>query len=105
MSTDVLDNVESVNVAKFIPEYANEPFHPFFHPYKAEIEAFSRVLIIFTLNTMYKKQRLINLITSRNPSTLRAKSLLSSPLFSNSPRTTSPPDTRIAPQAKTMSDT
>ncbi|PKS06147.1 hypothetical protein jhhlp_007464 [Lomentospora prolificans] len=42
MSTDVLDNVESVNVAKFIPEYANEPFHPFFHPYKAEIEAFSR---------------------------------------------------------------
>lgn len=43
MSTDVLDNVESVNVPKFIPHYDNEPFHPFFHPYKAEIEAFSRV--------------------------------------------------------------
>jgi gibberellin 2-oxidase len=43
MSTDVLDNVESVNIPKFIPHYENEPFHPFFNPYKAEIEAFSRV--------------------------------------------------------------
>jgi len=44
MSTDVLDNVESFNIAKFIPQYANEAFHPFFEPYRAEIEAFSRVM-------------------------------------------------------------
>ena len=43
MSTDVLDNVESVNIPKFIPHYEKEPFHPFFNRYKAEIEAFSRV--------------------------------------------------------------
>jgi hypothetical protein len=43
MSTDVLDNVESVNIPKFIPHYESEPFHPFFKPYQAEIEAFSRV--------------------------------------------------------------
>lgn len=43
MSTDVLDNVESVNIAKFISQFEKEPFHPFFQPYKAEIEAFSRV--------------------------------------------------------------
>lgn len=43
MSTDVLDNVESVNIAKFIPEYTNEAFHPFFNPFKGEIEAFTRV--------------------------------------------------------------
>lgn len=43
MSTDVLDNVESINIAKFIPEYKNEAFHPFFNPYKDEIEVFSRV--------------------------------------------------------------
>lgn len=42
-STDVLDNVESVNIPKFISHYEKEPFHPFFHPYRAEIEAFSRV--------------------------------------------------------------
>ncbi|CAG7561137.1 unnamed protein product [Fusarium equiseti] len=42
MSTDVLDNVESVNIPKFIPHYESEPFHPFFKPYQAEIEAFSR---------------------------------------------------------------
>ncbi|CRK27009.1 hypothetical protein BN1723_013921 [Verticillium longisporum] len=42
MGTDVLDNVESVNIAKFITQYAKEPFHPFFHPFKAEIESFSR---------------------------------------------------------------
>ncbi|KAG7102748.1 hypothetical protein HYQ44_016836 [Verticillium longisporum] len=42
MGTDVLDNVGSVNIAKFIAQYAKEPFHPFFHPFKAEIESFSR---------------------------------------------------------------
>ncbi|KAF3346540.1 hypothetical protein VdG2_05200 [Verticillium dahliae VDG2] len=42
MGTDVLDNAESVNIAKFITQYAKEPFHPFFHPFKAEIESFSR---------------------------------------------------------------
>lgn len=41
--TEVLNNVESVNIAKFIPKYANEPFHPFFEPYREEIEDFSRV--------------------------------------------------------------
>ena len=43
MSTDVLDNVESINIAKFIPEYKNEAFHPFFEPFRSEIETFSRV--------------------------------------------------------------
>jgi hypothetical protein len=42
-STEVLDNVESVNIPKFIPENSHEPFHPFFDSYKDEIEAFSRV--------------------------------------------------------------
>jgi isopenicillin N synthase-like dioxygenase len=42
MGTEVLDNVESVNIPKFIPACDNEPFHPFFHPYQAEIEDFSR---------------------------------------------------------------
>ncbi|TQN65546.1 UPF0676 protein [Colletotrichum shisoi] len=40
--TDVLNNVESVNIAKFIPKYQGEPFHPFFEPFRAEIEDFSR---------------------------------------------------------------
>ncbi|KAF4856194.1 UPF0676 protein [Colletotrichum siamense] len=40
--TEVLNNVESVNIAKFILKYANEPFHPFFEPYREEIEDFSR---------------------------------------------------------------
>ncbi|KAF2093832.1 2OG-Fe(II) oxygenase superfamily protein [Rhizodiscina lignyota] len=42
MGTDVLDNVESFNIPKFIPRYADEPFHPFFHQFKEEIEDFSR---------------------------------------------------------------
>jgi hypothetical protein len=41
--TDVLSNVESVNIPKFIPQNKNEPFHPFFEPYRLEIEDFSRV--------------------------------------------------------------
>ncbi|TKW58869.1 hypothetical protein CTA1_8648 [Colletotrichum tanaceti] len=40
--TDVLNNVESVNIAKFIPKYRDEPFHPFFELFRAEIEDFSR---------------------------------------------------------------
>lgn len=43
MSTEVKDIVESFNIAKFIPQYADEARHPFFEPYKAEIEDFSRV--------------------------------------------------------------
>ncbi|KAH8680016.1 2OG-Fe(II) oxygenase superfamily protein [Tricladium varicosporioides] len=42
MGTEVKDNVESVNIAKFIPELASEPRHDFFNPYLAEIEDFSR---------------------------------------------------------------
>jgi hypothetical protein len=59
MGTDVLDNVESVNIAKFIPEYANEPFHPFFETYRTTIEDFSRVRPLIshppaeTLYTLY----------------------------------------------------
>lgn len=49
MGTDVLDNVESVNISKFIPQYETEPFHPYFHPFKAEIEAFSRVILSLSL--------------------------------------------------------
>ncbi|KUI53077.1 hypothetical protein VP1G_00311 [Cytospora mali] len=40
--TDVRDNVESYNHAKFTPHYADEPRHPFFAPYESEIAAFSR---------------------------------------------------------------
>lgn len=39
----MLDNVESVNIAKFIPELEGEARDPFFDPYLAEIEDFSRV--------------------------------------------------------------
>jgi isopenicillin N synthase-like dioxygenase len=54
MGTDVLDNVESVNVPKFIPQNENEPFHPFLRQFHSEIEDFSRRLLdlaskIFTL--------------------------------------------------------
>ncbi|KAK7736521.1 hypothetical protein SLS53_006952 [Cytospora paraplurivora] len=40
--TEVRDNVESYNHAKFTPHYAGETRHPFFEPYRPEIEAFSR---------------------------------------------------------------
>ncbi|RFU35337.1 hypothetical protein B7463_g926, partial [Scytalidium lignicola] len=40
--TEVLDNVESVNIPKLIPELAHEPRHDFFKPYLPEIEDFSR---------------------------------------------------------------
>ncbi|KAF2751437.1 Clavaminate synthase-like protein [Sporormia fimetaria CBS 119925] len=42
MGTDIMDNVESVNVPKFIPDYENEPFHPYLRQFRAEIEDFSR---------------------------------------------------------------
>ncbi|KAF2734835.1 2OG-Fe(II) oxygenase superfamily protein [Polyplosphaeria fusca] len=42
MGTDVLDNVESVNIPKFIPQNENEPFHPFLRQFGSEIEDFSR---------------------------------------------------------------
>lgn len=41
--TEVRDNVESFNHAKFTEHYENEPRHPFFEPFKPEIEDFSRV--------------------------------------------------------------
>lgn len=43
MGTEVLDIVEAFNIAKFIPRYAQEPFHAFFEQYRHEIEDFSRV--------------------------------------------------------------
>ncbi|KAH7379628.1 2OG-Fe(II) oxygenase superfamily protein [Pyrenochaeta sp. MPI-SDFR-AT-0127] len=42
MGTDVLDNVESVNIPKFIPANDKEPFHPYLRQFRAEIEDFSR---------------------------------------------------------------
>jgi len=41
--TDVLDNVELVNIPKYTASNAEEPFHPHFEVYNSEIEAFSRV--------------------------------------------------------------
>lgn len=41
--TQVRDNVETLNVPKFIEANKDEPFHPHFEPYRAEMEAFSRV--------------------------------------------------------------
>ncbi|KAI7777587.1 flavonol synthase [Diaporthe eres] len=40
--TEVRDNVESYNHAKFTPSNAAEPRHPFFDAYTPEVEAFSR---------------------------------------------------------------
>ncbi|KAF2649417.1 2OG-Fe(II) oxygenase superfamily protein [Lophiostoma macrostomum CBS 122681] len=42
MGTDVKDNVESVNIPKFIPANENEPFHPYLRQYQPTIEDFSR---------------------------------------------------------------
>ncbi|KAF2715734.1 2OG-Fe(II) oxygenase superfamily protein [Pleomassaria siparia CBS 279.74] len=42
MGTDVLDMVESVNIPKFIPAEAHEPFHPYLRQFRSEIEDFSR---------------------------------------------------------------
>lgn len=42
MGTDVRDNVELYNFAKFTPHNASETRHPWFDPYNAEIEKFSR---------------------------------------------------------------
>jgi gibberellin 2-oxidase len=41
--TEVKDNVESFNFAKFTQAYADQPFHPFFEPFRAEMADFSRV--------------------------------------------------------------
>ncbi|KAJ4989925.1 flavonol synthase [Stagonosporopsis vannaccii] len=54
MGTDVLDNVESVNIPKFIPSNEHEPFHPYLQQFRAEIKEFSRIALdiaskIFTL--------------------------------------------------------
>lgn len=40
MSMDVFDNVELVNIFKFIFYYENELFYFFFNFYKVEIEVF-----------------------------------------------------------------
>ncbi|KAF2124933.1 2OG-Fe(II) oxygenase superfamily protein [Dothidotthia symphoricarpi CBS 119687] len=42
MGTDVLDNVESVNIPKLIHSNSHEPFHPFLRQFHSEIEEFSR---------------------------------------------------------------
>ena len=42
MGTTVLDNVESLNIPKFIPSNSHEPFPDFLHPFRPEIESFSR---------------------------------------------------------------
>ncbi|EHL02299.1 putative UPF0676 protein [Glarea lozoyensis 74030] len=42
MGTEVLDNVESWNFPKYIPELAHEPHHDFFERFEAEIEDFSK---------------------------------------------------------------
>lgn len=65
MGTNVLSNVESVNIPKFIPQYAEQPFHPFFETYRTEIEDFSRVSTctqryarcLFTDHSPLSKQR------------------------------------------------
>lgn len=41
--TQVRDNVETLNVPKFIKSNEHEPFHPHLKPFRDEIEAFSRV--------------------------------------------------------------
>ena len=43
MSTDVKNIEESFNIPKVIPQYENVVRHPFFEPYRTEIEDFSRV--------------------------------------------------------------
>lgn len=43
MGTDVLDNVESWNFPKYIPELAHEPRHDFFKTFEEEIKDFSEV--------------------------------------------------------------
>ncbi|KAH7024957.1 2OG-Fe(II) oxygenase superfamily protein [Microdochium trichocladiopsis] len=45
MGTDVRDNVELYNIAKFTPHNESEVRHPWFEPYNVEIEAFSRKAI------------------------------------------------------------
>jgi len=42
MGTHVLDNVESLNIPKFIPSNAHEPFPPFLHQFRPEIASFSQ---------------------------------------------------------------
>lgn len=42
MGTDVLDNVESVNIPKFILANEHEPFHPYLRQFQREIEDFTR---------------------------------------------------------------
>lgn len=42
MGTEVLDNVESVNIPKFIPANEGEPFHPHLRQFRQDIEHFSR---------------------------------------------------------------
>jgi isopenicillin N synthase-like dioxygenase len=42
MGTEILDNVESVNIPKLIPSNSHEPFHPFLRQFQPEIDDFSR---------------------------------------------------------------
>lgn len=54
MSTEVKDIVESFNIAKFISQYEEEARHPFFDPYRTEIEDFSRVCYASWLRNSYE---------------------------------------------------
>ncbi|KAF2236618.1 2OG-Fe(II) oxygenase superfamily protein [Viridothelium virens] len=52
--TDILDNVESINIPKYIPSLSSEPRHPFLEQFSSELEAFQHrsfdvVRKIFTL--------------------------------------------------------
>lgn len=38
--TDILDNVESINIPKYIPELEHEPRHPFLEQFRDELETF-----------------------------------------------------------------
>ncbi|MBE3042678.1 hypothetical protein IMZ48_08900 [Candidatus Bathyarchaeota archaeon] len=105
MSTDVLDNVESINIAKFIPEYKDEAFHPFFNPLREEIEAFSRVGVPLKTPFRIPSLPLTRCPPRRNPSTSPARSSPSSPSSSSCPRTTSPRATPTPCRARTTSAT
>ncbi|KAF2677846.1 2OG-Fe(II) oxygenase superfamily protein [Lentithecium fluviatile CBS 122367] len=73
MGTDVLDNVESVNIPKFVPQNEHEPYNPFLRQYQTEIGDFSRrslelaskIFILFSIilelpEDYFSKQHLYN---------------------------------------------
>ncbi|KAF2477665.1 Clavaminate synthase-like protein [Lindgomyces ingoldianus] len=56
MRMDDLDNVESANIPKFISAYENEPFYPFFHQYRADIENFSQRSLELAAKHLYEEK-------------------------------------------------